>query len=361
MFSNIPDGLLPGLPQELNSALRARTPALESPSVKSLTQETQSEAGDFPRRVLLVEPSPSERARLRSVLVAGQLEVATASDLITALHALSIFQPNLILAQMRLPTHGGLGLLRQIKEHCSTRPIPVILYGSTAMVEERIAALNSGAADLISEPFVSAELLARVRASLRAQHRFFILEKRAHLDGLTGLANRGVLEDHLLREWSACDRRGVPLAVVVLDVDFFKSINDTYGHAAGDEVLRQTAKRLAQSVRSSDLVARYGGEEFVIVSPDCSRDAAIAMTQRFRASLAERTISAAGADIAVTVSAGIALSNQARQHTPEELFHQADVALYCAKTAGRNAVWVYNEPTHGGPSAADTFTRVGSG
>ena len=237
----------------------------------------------------------------------------------------------------------------------------MILYGRIATVEERIAALNSGAADLISEPIVSGELIARLRASLRAQHELFVLEKRAHLDGLTGLANRGVLEDHLLREWSACSRRGVPLAVVVLDLDFFKTINDTYGHAAGDEVLRQTAKRLVQSVRSSDLVARYGGEEFVIVAPDCSLDAAVAMTLRFRANLAEQAISAAGTDIAVTTSAGIALSNRARQDTPEDLFRQADIALDLAKTSGRNAVWVYDEPTHGGPSAANALARVESG
>ena len=103
MFSNVPDGSLPGLPQEPNSVLGARTAAVGSPSVERSTREVKLEAGDFPRRVLLVEPSPSERTRLRNVLVAGQLEVSTASDLITAVHALSIFQPNLILCKCVCP------------------------------------------------------------------------------------------------------------------------------------------------------------------------------------------------------------------------------------------------------------------
>jgi len=317
-----------------------------------LSLKVEPESIDFPRRVLLVEPSPTERTRLRNVLMGGRLEVSTASDLITASQALSNFQPNAILAQMRVPPHSGLELLRRIKEQGSTRSIPVILYGGIVTAEQRIIALNLGATDLISEPFVSAELIARLQACLRARHKLAILEKQAHLDSLTGLANRGVLEDHLRREWNACRRRGVPLAVVILDLDFFKTINDTYGHAVGDEVLRQTAKRLIQSVRSSDLVARYGGEEFVVIAADCSLEAAVTMAQRFRASLAGATISASGAEIAITASAGIALVDWAHQTTAEELLRQADVALYQAKGSGRNAVWVHYGPAHGGPAAA---------
>ena len=310
MLSHVPDRSLPGLAQEPNSVPRVGTSNRGKPSVERSWLKVESGSDDFPRHVLLVEPSPDERTRLRNILIGGQLEVSTASDLITAIHALSIVQPNLILAQMRLPAHGGIELLRHTNEHASTRSVPMILYGDVMTAAERIIAFNLGAADLISAPFVSAELIARLRASLRARHRLSILEKRAHLDSLTGLANRGVLEDHLLREWNSCHRRGVPLAVMILDLDFFKTINDAFGHAVGDEVLRQTAKRLAQSVRSSDLIARYGGEEFVVVAPDCSLDAVTTMAQRFRASLADRTISAAGTDITVTVSVGIALADR---------------------------------------------------
>lgn len=346
MLSNVPDGSPTRLAREPSPAPGAGTSAMKQPPLDRLQRRVEAESVDFPRRVLLVEPSASDQARLRNVLISGQLEVCTASDLVTALHALSIFLPNLILVKMRLPTHGGLELLRRVNENRSTRPIPVIFYGDIMTAEERIIALNLGATDLISGPFVNAELIARLRATLKARHEFTVLEKRAHLDSLTGLANRSVLESHLLREWNACHRRGVPLAVAILDLDFFKTINDTYGHAAGDEVLRQTAKRLVQSVRSSDLVARYGGEEFVVVAPDCPVEAAVAMAQRFRASLAESTISAGGIDIAVTASAGIALADAAHQNSPKDLLRQADVALYRAKGSGRDTVSVYDEPGH---------------
>jgi diguanylate cyclase (GGDEF)-like protein len=274
------------------------------------------------------------------------MEVYTASDLITAVHALSNFQPNLILANMRLPTYGGLELVRVVKEGCSTRSIPVILYSDTATAAERVRALESGATDLLSKPFVSAELMARVRAALRAQHTLSMLEQRAYLDGLTGLANRGVLEDQLLRKWDACHRRGTPLAIVIVDLDHFKAINDMFGHVVGDEVLRQTARTLALSVRSSDLVTRYGGEEFVVVAPDCPLAAAITLAERFRTDLAGWTSFGDGTDIVVTASVGIAVADWT-QDSPTELFRQADEALYQAKRSGRDAIWVYGSSQRG--------------
>jgi len=308
------------------------------------------ESLDFPRRVLLVEPSLRECERLRNVLISGQMEVYTASDLITAVHALSNFQPNLILAHMRLPTYGGMELVRRVKEDCSTWSIPVILYSDITTAEERVRALELGAVDLLSKPFVSAELIARVRAVLKARHMLSMLEQRAYLDGLTGLANRGVLEDQLLRQWDACHRRGTPLAIVIVDLDHFKAINDMYGHAAGDQVLRQTARTLALSVRSSDLVARYGGEEFVVVAPDCPPAAAITLARRFRADLAERTHFGCSTDITVTASVGITTADWTKD-SPPELLRQADEALYQAKRSGRDAIWVYDS-SQGGPTVA---------
>ncbi len=299
------------------------------------------ESSDFPRRVLVVEPSSTERSRLCNILTAGQMEVYPAADLISAVHACAVFQPNLILSQIRLPTHNGLTLVRRVREDHSTRFLPVILYGDVTTPEERIAALDLGALDLIGQPFVSDELIARVRSALRAWHTLSILEQKAHKDHLTGLANRGVLEDHLLRAWHAFERHGNPLAVVLLDLDHFKAINDTFGHPTGDEVLRAAARSLASSVRGSDLVARYGGEEFVVVAPDCPLAIAVTLAERFRNRLAEHTISARGNDITITISAGIAMADRDRQKDPTELLHHADEALYRAKGSGRNAVPVY--------------------
>ena len=222
------------------------------------------------------------------------------------------------------------------------RLVPVILYGDNTTAEERVAALDLGALDLLGQPFVSTELLARVRSALRAWHTLSILEQKAHRDHLTGLANRSALEDHLLRAWYAYERHGDPLAVVILDLDHFKAINDTFGHPTGDEVLRVAARSLANSVRGSDLVARYGGEEFVVVALDCPLTSAVCLAERFRARLAEHAISARGNEIPITVSAGIAMADRARQSGPTELLRHADEALYQAKRSGRNAVRVHN-------------------
>jgi two-component system cell cycle response regulator len=240
-----------------------------------------------------------------------------------------------------MPTFGGLELVRWLKENHATRSIPVILYSDMATAEERVRALDMGAVDLLVKPFVSAELIARVRAALKTRHIVSVLERRAHLDSLTGLANRGVFEDHLVREWESCRRRSAPLSVAIVDLDRFKVINDTYGHAAGDVVLRQAARMLALSVRGSDLVARYGGEEFVVIAPDCSLAAAVTLSERFRTELANHMIPTHKADIRVTASVGIATTDWT-QHSASELLHQADMALYQAKHSGRDATWVYN-------------------
>jgi diguanylate cyclase (GGDEF)-like protein len=303
---------------------------------------SQLDSCQLPRRVLVVEPSSHERSRLCNTLIAGEMEVYSAGDLITAVQALASFQPDLILAQLRLPTHDGVALVRRIKEYDATQLVPIILYGERTTSEERIRALDLGAFDLIAEPFVRAELVARVRAALKTRLTLSLLEKQSHKDHLTGLANRNALEDHLNRAWNAYKNRGVALAVIIVDLDHFKAVNDTYGHSTGDDVLRAAAGLLATSVRGCDLVARFGGEEFVVVASECTRAVAVALAERFRTRLSEHRIPAHGKNIAVTSSAGIAVADISHQNGPADLLHQADLALYRAKESGRNAVRVHN-------------------
>jgi diguanylate cyclase (GGDEF)-like protein len=300
------------------------------------------ESSHFPRRVLVVEPSSDECSRLCHVLAGGAMEVYPAGDLISAVTAVQTFQPDLILAQLRLPTHSGLALVRRLKKDDATHMVPVILYADLTTSDERIKALDLGALDVITEPVVSAELIARVRSALKARHTLAVLEQASRRDHLTGLANRSVFEDHLERSWNAYQNRGVDLAVIVADLDHFKAINDTFGHAAGDEVLRLAARLLAGSVRSNDLVARYGGEEFVVVASDCPPAIAMGLAERFRARLAAHKILARGHSVAVTSSAGIAVADRSLQRGPADLFRQADEALYRAKSSGRNAVRIHN-------------------
>jgi diguanylate cyclase (GGDEF)-like protein len=268
--------------------------------------------------------------------------VYPAGDLITAVQAIASFGPDVILAQLRLPTHDGLALVRRMKECDATRLVPVILYGHRTTSDERIQALELGAVDVITEPFACAELVARVRAALKTRLTLSILEQQSHKDHLTGLANRSALEAHLARAWNTFQNRGVAMAVIIVDLDHFKAINDTYGHSTGDEVLRVAAGLLAVSVRGCDLVARYGGEEFVVVASECNSTIAVGLAERFRTKLAECKIPAHGKCIEVTASAGVAVADLARQSGPADLLQQADVALYRAKESGRNAVCMHN-------------------
>jgi two-component system, cell cycle response regulator len=330
--------------------------SIDGPGIAGSRETLEVEQGgsdliEIPGRVLLVEPAAGERRWLRNELIAGQMEVFEATDLITALRAVPMFQPNLILAQLRLPTYGGMELLYRLKRDSAMRLIPVLLYTDMATAEERIRALDLGAGDLVCRPFVGAELLARLRAALRTRHLLTVLEQRAHLDGLTGLANRRVLDDRLPREWEACRRRNTPLAVVISDLDHFKAINDRHGHAVGDKVLRQSAATLARVIRTSDFVARYGGEEFVVVAPDCELIAAVRLAERFRTAIAQLRIDEHGADVPVTTSVGVAALTDLDRTVPAELLRRADEALYRAKESGRNATWFWDQ-TRSSPAPA---------
>jgi diguanylate cyclase (GGDEF)-like protein len=283
--------------------------------------------------------------------LSGQLEVQDSGDLISALGSIAVSKPNLVLSQLRLPTYNGLELVKRLKENPATSAIPVILYADFASPEERVRAFELGAADFVSRPFVAAELLARVRATLKAAHTLVMLERRAHLDGLTGLANRALLEEQLVREWDMCRRRGAALTMIISDLDRFKRVNDNYGHATGDEVLRQSARVLAHSARGTDLVARYGGEELVIVAPDCQLAAAINVAKRFRAGLHALRIPVNNGVLTVTASIGIASTSDMTQGSATGLLQLADQALYQAKDSGRDAIWIH-DPNQGGPAVA---------
>ena len=228
------------------------------------------------RRVLLIENTQTDRLLLRNWLTAERIEVYDAVDIITGLAACSRFQPNLILVQIRLPTWDGYEVIRRLKDDPRTLSIPVILLASCATTAEKAKGIDMGAVDFISKPFDPVELLARVHSSLRTKAYLDLLEQRAHIDGLTELSNRYALQDRLPQEWDTCLRRGNSLAIMIIDLDHFKRINDHYGHAAGDEVLRQMAGVLRSSFRETDFIARYGGEEFVVIAPDCDLAGAVA-------------------------------------------------------------------------------------
>ncbi|MEO8540593.1 MAG: GGDEF domain-containing protein [bacterium] len=181
----------------------------------------------------------------------------------------------------------------------------------------------------------------RENAHLHAERDRLTVE--ASTDGLTGLANRRHLEEYLTEQFRISSRYGTPLSVVMLDIDHFKAVNDTYGHPVGDQVLRNVAKVLTQTAREADLCARYGGEEFVVVLPATPMEGALELAERVRASVEATVMIAEGKKISVTISAGVNAYRKDGQATPDWLIKEADMALYDAKRAGRNRIQQFAE------------------
>jgi diguanylate cyclase (GGDEF)-like protein len=309
------------------------------------------------RRVLLVESSPQDRQLLRHWLNAEMIETFEAVDIITALAACQKYLPNLILLQLRLNTWDGFEVIRRLKDDPRTRSVPVIFLASSALTAEKAKGIDMGAVDFVSKPFDSVELLARVNSALRTKALLDLLEQRAHLDGLTELGNRFALQDTLPLEFAACRQKDVPMSILIIDLDHFKRVNDHYGHAAGDEVLRQSALALRCSVRSTDFLARYGGEEFVVLCPNCGLAPALETAERIRARIADLRISFRNSIIQMTSSVGVACVQPPYPAEPQEVLEKADQSLYRAKAHGRNAVWFFDPdrkapaPTLGPPPA----------
>lgn len=228
----------------------------------------------------------------------------------------------------------------------ATRHLPLLVLIQEGQQDRLAKAFDLGINDYITQPFDNNEALARVRTQIRRkryQDRIRDNIERglsmALTDGLTGLNNRRYAERHLETLAGRFTDEGRPFAVALVDVDHFKKINDTYGHASGDDVLRALANRLVGSVRSFDTVARWGGEEFLLILQDVSPEVATAIGERLRSTVAGRPIALTGQDreLPVTISVGIALM-QPQYSTARQLIEDADKALYRAKANGRNRV-----------------------
>jgi diguanylate cyclase (GGDEF)-like protein len=220
--------------------------------------------------------------------------------------------------------------------------IAVVLVGEPAGIEAALEALEQGATDVLREDATPAEVVARVRAARRAQlmqeqllSREHELEQLAYRDELTGLPNRRFAVRQLHAEISRARRHGQQLAVVILDADRFKTLNDRHGHLAGDEILRGLAARLRGRLREEDVVARFGGEEFLVILPDTGAEGAAAVAEDLRAAVAAEPLPIGRIVLRLTVSAGYAAWED---EDLERLIGRADHGLYAAKEAGRDCV-----------------------
>jgi two-component system cell cycle response regulator len=245
----------------------------------------------------------------------------------------------------RLPDLDGVVLAQEIKASPEMRSRYIVMLTGDDEQEDKIQGLELGADDYITKPFQYPELLARIRAGKRIvdlQNELLEsnrrLEQLSITDGLTKLHNHRHFQDALARAFEESQRYERPLSLAMIDIDFFKKINDTYGHAAGDDVLKKVAALYSSSVRSTDLVARYGGEEFAVMMPETALDDGIAFAEKIRQMIEETPIETQAGTVRATVSLGVASVPQSRIHTAKELIIAADKALYRAKKNGRNQV-----------------------
>src|SRR5437764_4212824 len=245
----------------------------------------------------------------------------------------------------RLPDMDGVVLCHQLKGNPALRNRYIIMLTGEDEAEDKVLGLDLGADDYITKPFQPAELLARIRAAKRIidlQKELVESNRRLELlsitDGLTKLHNHRHFQDELSRAFEESQRYHRPLSLVMADIDFFKKINDTHGHACGDEVLKAVAGIFHQSIRSTDLAARYGGEEFAVMLPETNLEDAVAFAEKLRAITETTAVPTQAGPLHLTISLGVASVPHSRVHTAKQIVVTADKALYRAKHGGRNQV-----------------------
>jgi diguanylate cyclase (GGDEF)-like protein len=295
-------------------------------------------------KVLIAEGEPVTLGLLETTLRRWDYTVCVACDGAEAWRALEPEGgPRLAILDGDMPGMEGAEVCRLVRSLPPDRYVYCILSTSRCGQQEVDRAPDGGADDYLRKPFEPAELQARLRVGARtlALHAELAaareaLRVRATHDTLTGVLNRGAVLEALGRELGRAERQDRPLGLLVVDVDRFKLVNDTFGNAGGDAVLREVTRRLGDGVRAYDLLGRLGAEEFLLVVPDCDTAETVRLAERLRARVAAEPVRFGDKSIAVTVSVGAAARGTDAPATAEALIQAADAALYRAKRAGRD-------------------------
>jgi two-component system cell cycle response regulator len=297
------------------------------------------------QRIAIVEDDSNVRRMLRLHLERAGYSVCEAATVEGGRELLRSGGWELAILDRRLPDGDGVALACDLRAQFPHAYL-MILTGETSD-EAKLEGFECGADDYVTKPFQIPELLARIRAGVRiVELQAKLLDSNRKLeeltvtDPLTQLRNRRAFEQELATQFERARRYGRALSLIMVDIDHFKSINDTYGHPAGDAVLQELARILERDTRSSDLVARLGGEEFAVLLPETALFEAVQVAEKIRAAVASEELRAGGAAIRVTISAGAANVPHSEVPSAAELVQAADQALYRAKENGRNRIEV---------------------
>ena len=297
-------------------------------------------------KILIAEDEPAFRHLLEDILVKWGYEVVVAQDGNEAFQILkSENAPKLAILDWKMPGMEGIEICREIRKDAGENYTYIILLTSQHRDEDLIIGMEAGADDYIIKPFKHNELRVRLRAGRRIielQNELLaareILYAKATHDSLTSLLNHEEILGILDRELARSERDGLCVSIIMVDIDHFKQVNDTYGHLAGDVALRTISHKMQAMMRMYDSIGRYGGEEFLVILPECCMECAAAFAQRLCSCISSDTIDTPDGMIAVTISLGVADSGKGGRQDAQALVKAADSALYKAKKNGRNRV-----------------------
>ncbi|MCX5648936.1 MAG: diguanylate cyclase [Planctomycetota bacterium] len=288
--------------------------------------------------VLLVDDEPDIRCVVAAKLRAAGYTVETASDGPEACRRMAESPPHVVLLDVMMPGMSGIEVCRWVRSQPAVQHAYVIFLTAKSQVSDRVSGLDAGADDYVVKPFDLNELLARVRAGERHYTNVCALKEQAVRDALTGLYSKQVFWAFLEKEFHRAQRYAYALAIVVIDMDNLKAINDDRGHLAGDAAIQAVGRVLEGSRRGSDVAVRFGGDEFVLLLPQTDSAGAQIVAERIRQGVEHAPVEHPEGAFPLTVSLGLASTDRCPVHTPEELFELADAACRDAKQGGRNRV-----------------------
>ena len=312
-----------------------------------MTNMTNEEDPRKPLTVLVIEDHPDQRELLAIVLQREGYRVITAANGLEALEKLDGETVNIALSDIMMPKMDGFELINKIRSDPALKTIYLILITARIQEGDRVRGLDLGADDYITKPFSFSELLARVRVGSRVVQYQQHLEYQTQVDSLTGLFNRRAFEKKVAEEFERAKRYQHPLSLLILDIDNFKMINDTYGHHGGDTALVKISEILRAKTRRSDFPSRYGGEEFVLILPETNQESALQVANKVQDEIRSCAFGVAEKHFSLTVSVGISSMPTKDYSDWNQMLHAADEALYLAKRNGKDraeVIWAEKEP-----------------
>lgn len=296
-----------------------------------------------PQRVLIVDDDVDLSEHYRLALTGAGMEAETLNQPEDIIERVAAFHPELVLMDMHMPDYSGADLAGVIRQHDNWISLPIVYLSAEMDFDKQVQALGQGADDFLTKPIADAHLIAAVTVRVERARQ---LADQITKDSLTGLLKHASIKEAADIEVLRAHRMHKPASLAMVDIDFFKKVNDTHGHAVGDLVIKSLATLLRQRLRQSDLIGRYGGEEFVAVLPECDLESARLIMDDVRERFANLQFNHEGTIFGCTLSVGLVCTSQYPLQNSGQLLIAADQALYAAKHGGRNQVCL--DPAPGG-------------